>query len=54
MSIVIERNLLHIGTSHQFILRSAQKMEEIAYNSVQLVVSSPPYPMIEMWDKIFS
>ncbi|MDE6269016.1 MAG: site-specific DNA-methyltransferase [Muribaculaceae bacterium] len=28
-------------------------MTELADNSVDLVVTSPPYPMIEMWDEIF-
>jgi len=28
-------------------------MEELADSSVQLVVTSPPYPMIEMWDRLF-
>ena len=27
--------------------------KEIESNSVNLVVSSPPYPLIPMWDKIF-
>lgn len=29
-------------------------MEEVAENSVHLVVTSPPYPMIEMWDDLFA
>jgi len=29
-------------------------MDEIADNSIDLIVTSPPYPMIEMWDEIFS
>ncbi len=29
-------------------------MEELSDNSIDLVVTSPPYPMIEMWDPIFS
>lgn len=28
-------------------------MESIGNESVDLVVTSPPYPMIEMWDEIF-
>lgn len=27
-------------------------MTELADNSVDLVITSPPYPMIEMWDDI--
>jgi len=29
-------------------------MDEIESNSIDLVVTSPPYPMIEMWDSLFS
>lgn len=29
-------------------------MEEVKSNSVDLIVTSPPYPMIEMWDDMFS
>lgn len=29
-------------------------MKEIEFNSVDLVVTSPPYPMIELWDPLFS
>ena len=29
-------------------------MDAIPSNSIDLVVTSPPYPMIEMWDEVFS
>src|SRR5712692_7544975 len=32
---------------------SAEDMKELDDDSVQLVVTSPPYPMIEMWDGLF-
>ncbi len=32
---------------------SAEHMKEVESGSVQLVVTSPPYPMIEMWDRLF-
>ena len=41
-------------TSHQVHFGDAGKMTDIADNSVQLVVTSPPYPMIAMWDEMFS
>lgn len=28
-------------------------MQELEDNSIELVVTSPPYPMIEMWDDLF-
>ena len=33
---------------------SALDMDRVADSSVDLVVTSPPYPMIEMWDGVFS
>ena len=33
--------------------RSSEVMNELDPDSVQLVVTSPPYPMIEMWDGLF-
>lgn len=41
-------------TSHQIFIHAAQKMMQLADNSIDLMVTSPPYPMIEMWDEIFS
>ncbi len=29
-------------------------MEELSSESIDLVITSPPYPMIEMWDNVFS
>ena len=34
--------------------KSACNMEELADESINIVVTSPPYPMIEMWDDIFA
>lgn len=40
-------------TKHTIYTGAAQQMSKVADNSVELVVTSPPYPMIEMWDNIF-
>lgn len=37
---------------HKIYFTAAQHMKELADESVNLVVTSPPYPMIEMWDEI--
>jgi len=29
-------------------------MDDIKSNTIDLIVTSPPYPMIEMWDSLFS
>jgi DNA modification methylase len=41
-------------TIHQIHFGLAQQMQQIPDSSVDLVVTSPPYPMIEMWDEIMS
>lgn len=40
-------------TQHKIILGNSQQMPEIADSSIQLMITSPPYPMIEMWDTQF-
>ena len=39
---------------HQLHFGDARKMKAIGDNSVDLVVTSPPYPMIQMWDTLFA
>jgi modification methylase len=41
-------------TTHQIFITNAQKMDHIGNESIDLVVTSPPYPMVEMWDEVFS
>jgi site-specific DNA-methyltransferase (cytosine-N4-specific) len=38
---------------HRIIFGSSQQMPELENGSVQLMVTSPPYPMITMWDGQF-
>lgn len=38
-------------TTHQIHFGLAQSMSALADQSVDLVVTSPPYPMVEMWDE---
>ncbi|WP_459201522.1 DNA-methyltransferase [Methanococcus sp. CF] len=40
-------------TVHNIYFKNSKSMSEVKDNSVQLVVTSPPYPMIEMWDELF-
>jgi len=40
-------------TRHQICFQDSRSMEALASDSVDLVVTSPPYPMIEMWDAMF-
>lgn len=41
-------------TRHRLVVGDSQAMPSIADGSIDLVVTSPPYPMIEMWDPLFS
>src|SRR5512139_3661054 len=41
-------------TTHRILFGNASNMEAIEDGSIDLMVTSPPYPMIEMWDEIFS
>ncbi len=41
-------------TTHTILFQNANDLNNIASNSVDLIVTSPPYPMIEMWDDVFS
>ena len=40
-------------TRWKVFFKDSRRMEEVEDGSVQLVVTSPPYPMIEIWDSQF-
>lgn len=41
------------NTYHKIIIGDSRDMKEIDDSTVHLIVTSPPYPMIEMWDNLF-
>ena len=41
-------------TTHQIHFKNAKNMSLLPSASIELVVTSPPYPMIEMWDGLFA
>jgi len=41
-------------TTHKILFGDATELRDVESGSVALVVTSPPYPMIEMWDATFS
>jgi len=41
-------------TEHTIYFKNSSDMREIESNSIDLMITSPPYPMIEMWDHLFS
>lgn len=42
-----------VTTSHEIFVGDSRSLNEIPEDTVELVVTSPPYPMIEMWDDLF-
>lgn len=40
-------------TQHRFINANSANLAQISDGSINLIVTSPPYPMIEMWDYMF-
>ena len=44
---------LSMKTTHKIFFQDARDLRKIASESVDLVVTSPPYPMIGMWDDMF-
>ena len=41
-------------TTHSIYFASSQNMQCINDATVDLIVTSPPYPMIEMWDEVMA
>lgn len=41
-------------TNHRIIVSNSNSLPMLDDETVDLIVTSPPYPMIEMWDKMFS
>jgi DNA modification methylase len=41
-------------TDHRVVVGDSRSLSSLADDAVELVVTSPPYPMIEMWDGTFS
>ena len=42
------------STSHQLVIQDARSVSSIPDGCVHLVVTSPPYPMIKMWDDVYA
>ena len=41
-------------TEHRVYIGNSNNLSQISDGEVELIVTSPPYPMIEMWDDLFS
>jgi DNA modification methylase len=41
-------------TSHRITVGDSRDLSALEDDSVELVVTSPPYPMVEMWDELFA
>ncbi|NMD41680.1 MAG: site-specific DNA-methyltransferase [Firmicutes bacterium] len=45
---------MSVQTEHRIIYGDSRELDAVAAGSIDLVVTSPPYPMIEMWDHLFT
>lgn len=43
-----------VETQHRVLFNSATDLSALPDDSIDLIVTSPPYPMIEMWDELFA
>jgi DNA modification methylase len=43
-----------VESRHRVVVGDARQMSSVADDAVELVVTSPPYPMVEMWDDLFA
>lgn len=43
-----------LKTTHELIFKSSQEMNGIENESVHLVVTSPPYPLVQLWNDVFA
>jgi len=41
-------------TEHKIIIGNSTQMGELKDKEIHLIITSPPYPMIEMWDDMFA
>ena len=53
-TVVLMKDWQGMQSIHQVRYGSAAAMSDIGDESIDLVVTSPPYPMREMWDEVFS
>jgi DNA modification methylase len=49
---MVSKIVMH--TRHRIYLSDSRHMKAVADESIDLIVTSPPYPMIEMWDLVFA
>lgn len=54
LSDILKHNELEMPkTEHRIIIGDSGSMNEIDDGEVHLIITSPPYPMIEIWDDLF-
>jgi site-specific DNA-methyltransferase (cytosine-N4-specific) len=44
---------MKVKTYHKIVFGDSRNMKEVKNNSIHLIITSPPYPMIEIWDNQF-
>jgi len=54
MKVTFKHQEMKMQTSHKVIFENSHHMHAVSDSSVDLIVTSPPYPMIQMWDALFA
>ena len=54
IALFVAKNWIGVNMKHIFYTRNSNNLDCIPDKSIQLIVTSPPYPMIEMWDDVFN
>ncbi len=49
----VKKEITSPKTWHKVIIDDSRQMAEVKDGSVHLMITSPPYPMIKMWDQFF-
>ncbi len=49
----VKKEITSPKTWHKVIIGDSRQMAEVKDGSVHLMITSPPYPMIKMWDQFF-
>lgn len=50
----LQLSTMTTSTSHQLVIQDARNLSSIPDDCVNIVVTSPPYPMIKMWDDVYA
>ena len=54
IAVIGHANAFTLNSDYRVVIGDSRRMKEVEDESVHLIVTSPPYPMVSMWDPFFS